>query len=153
MKHKSSKRSITNKQQLQYLPSTRRFSNCLTPILDSARISSNRIDLGTGAAHLDSHNLCLKANLNLKSQKALKRDLLRCSDQRPSLLGPQTLQPPRIHHGSQQTSSANDHHPQQPTRRRSLPITSRTFYATIDRIGPWPDISISRLRSVGKLFI
>jgi hypothetical protein len=147
MKHKSSKRSISNKHL-----STRRLSNSLTPIIDTT-ISHNKVDLGTGTVHLDSHARCLKANLILKNQKALKRDLLRCSDQRPSLLGSHTLQPPRIHHGSQQmhtsTPSSVDHH-QPPARRRSLSVNSRTFYATIDRIGPWPDVSISRLRSDGN---
>jgi hypothetical protein len=150
MKHKPSKRSISNKHL-----STRRLSNSLTPIIDTT-ISHNKVDLGTGTVHLDSHARCLKANFILKSQKALKRDLLRCSDQRPSLLGAHTLQPPRAHHGPQQMytstpSSVDHHHQQQPTaRRRSLSVNSRTFYATIDRIGPWPDISISRLRSDGN---
>ncbi|CAF1534031.1 unnamed protein product [Rotaria sp. Silwood1] len=145
MKRKSSKRSILNKN-------SKHLSNSLTPIIDVTTISSNQVDLGIGTAHLDSHTPCLKANLILKSQKALKRDLLRCSDQRPSLLGSHTLQPPRIHPGSQQvhtaSSSSSDH--QQPKRRHSLSMNSRTFYATIDRIGPWPDVSISRLRSDGN---
>lgn len=143
MKHKSTKRPILTKYQQQ-----RRSSNTSTTIIDATSISNKKVDLGIGTAHLDSHTLCLKTSSILKSQRALKRDLLRCSDQRPSLLGPQTLQPPRIHHGSQQTvSSSIDHHP---ARRQSLSVNSRTFYATIDRIGPWPDISISRLRSDGN---
>jgi hypothetical protein len=161
MKHKTSKRSISNKnhqqpQHLSYNTQTRRFSTSLTPIIDTSRISPNKIDLGIGTVHLHSHIPCLRANLTLKSQKLLKRDLLRCSDQRPSLLGSHTLQPPRMHHGSQQMHTLaspsmslplNQH---QPTRRHSLSVNSRTFYATIDRIGPWPDISISRLRSDGN---
>ncbi|CAF2708068.1 unnamed protein product [Rotaria sp. Silwood2] len=145
MKRKSSKRSILNKN-------TKRVSHSLAPIIDLTTISPTQVDLGIGTAHLDSHTPCLKANLTLKSQKALRRDLLRCSDQRPSLLGSHTLQPPRIHPGSQQvhtaTSSSVDH--QHSLRRHSLSMNSRTFYATIDRIGPWPDISISRLRSDGN---
>lgn len=38
----------------------------------------------------------------------------------------------------------------QPARRRSLSVNSRTFRANIDRIGPWPDVSISRLSSDGN---
>jgi hypothetical protein len=147
MKHKSSKRTIPNKHHDQ-----RRLSNSSTAIIDATKISNKKVDLGTGTVHLDAHIRCLKTNSILKSQKALKRDLLRCSDQRPSLLGSQTLQPPRIYHGSQQshtTSAVSNDRPQQ-ARRRSLSVNSRTFYATIDRIGPWPDISISRLRSDGN---
>jgi hypothetical protein len=147
MKHKSSKRPIPNKNHEQ-----RRLSISSTAITNATTISSRKVDLGTGTVHLDSHLPCLKANATLRSQKALKRDLLRCSDQRPSLLGPQTLQPPRPHHGSQQShttvSASTDR--QQPVRRRSLSFNSRTFYATIDRIGPWPDVSINRLRSDGN---
>jgi len=147
MKSKPPKRPNPNKHQEQ-----RRLSNASTAVFDTSSISSKKIDLGTGTVHLDSHIACLKSNATLKSQKALKRDLLRCSDQRPSLLGPQTLQPPRIHHGSQQThtASSSSNNRQQPGRRHSLSVNSRTFYATIDRIGPWPDVSISRLRSDGN---
>lgn len=150
MKRKSSKRSIFTKNG-------KNSSASLTPIIDSTTITPNLIDLGIGTVHLDSHAPCLKANLELKSLKALKRDLLRCSDQRPSLLGPHTLQPPRIHHGSQQTNASTASSAgsssvsyQQPVRRHSLSMSSRALLATIDRIGPWPDISISRLRSDGN---
>jgi hypothetical protein len=151
MKHKSTKRSHANKHREE-----RRLSIASTGIFDPTTISSKKVDLGTGTVHLDPQSLCFKSHSALKSQKALKRDLLRCSDQRPSLLGPQTLQPPRIHHGSQQghaSGSSNIDHQQQQARRRSLSVNSRTFYATIDRIGPWPDISISRLRSDGNEFL
>jgi hypothetical protein len=154
MKHKSTKRSHTNKHHER-----RRSSVSSATIFDPTAIPSKKVDLGTGTVHLDPHSICLRTNTIVKSQKALKRDLLRCSDQRPSLLGPQTLQPPRIHHGSHQGhasgSSTIDRQqpPQQPARRRSLSVNSRTFYATIDRIGPWPDISISRLRSDGNEFL
>jgi hypothetical protein len=152
MKHKSSKRSNSNKQphHRSYQTQTRRSS---IPIDHTRIVSPNQIDLGRGSAHIDPHNSCLKPNVPLKSQKVLKRDLLRCSNQRPSLLGPQTLQLPRIPHGSQKihsvvslssTSSSLD------GRRRSLSVNSHTFNATIDRIGPWPDISITRLRSDGN---
>jgi len=152
MKHKSSKRSNSNKQHhhRSYQTQTRRSS---IPIDHTQTVSPNQIDLGRGSVLIDSHNSCLKPNVPLRSQKLLKRDLLRCSNQRPSLLGPQTLQPPRIHHGSQKihsvvssssTSSSLD------GRRRSLSVNSHTFNATIDRIGPWPDISITRLRSDGN---
>ena len=147
MKHKSTKRSISNKPHEQ-----RRPSIASTSLFEPVPPPSKRVDLGTGTVHLDPYSNCLKTYTVLKSQKALKRDLLRCSDQRPSLLGAQTLQPPRIHHASQQspaaTASTVNH--QQPLRRRSLSMNSRTFYATIDRIGPWPDVSISRLRSDGN---
>jgi hypothetical protein len=156
MKHKSTKRSSSNKHphHRSYQPQTRRLS---TPNDKTRLLLPDKIDLGTGTVHLDSHTLCLKPNVPLKSQKLLKRDLLRCSNQRPSLLGQQTLQPPRIHHGSQQThsvvssssrSSSYDH--QNSHRRRSLSVHSHTFHATIDRIAPWPDMSISRLRSDGN---
>ena len=148
MKPKSTKRSISNKP-LEH----RRPSLVSTSIFDTSSISSKRVDLGNGTVHLDAYSSCLKTYTVLKNQKVLKRELLRCSDQRPSLLGVQTLQPPRIHHVSQQspasTASSTMHH-QQPLRRRSLSMNSRTFYATIDRIGPWPDVSISRLRSDGN---
>ncbi|CAF1299576.1 unnamed protein product [Rotaria sordida] len=146
MKRKTSKRPILNKN-------AKNTSTSLIPIIDATTISSKQVDLGIGTAHLDPHTPCLKANLILKSQKALKRDLLRCSDQRPSLLGSHTLQPPRIHPGSQQihtATSSSSCDRQQSVRRHSLSMNSRTFYVTIDRIGPWPDISISRLRSDGN---
>lgn len=148
MKPKIPKRSISNKP-----PEHRRPSLASTSIFDTSTISSKRVDLGNGTVHLDAYSSCLKTYTILKTQKVLKRELLRCSDQRPSLLGAQTLQPPRIHHVSHQspasTASSTVHH-QQPVRRRSLSMNSRTFYATIDRIGPWPDVSISRLRSDGN---
>jgi len=152
MKHKSSKRSVSNKHlhQRSFQTQTRRLS---IPIDRTRTISPNRIDLGTGTVHLDSFTACLKPNVQLRSQKILKRDLLRCSNQRPSFLGPQTLQPSRIHHGLQQThsvGSASSTSSSFDQRRRSLSVSSHTFYATIDRIGPWPDISISRLRSDGN---
>jgi hypothetical protein len=153
MKHKLSKRSTSNKHRHRsYQTQTRRLS---ISIDHTRTVSPNQINSGTGPAHLDSHTSCLKPNVPLKSQKLLKRDLLRCSNQRPSLLGPQILQPPRIHHGSQQThsfasSSSSTSSSSNDQRRRSLSVNSRTFHATIDRIGPWPDISISRLHPDGN---
>ena len=137
MKHKTSKRSTKQSQ-------TRRSSTSTDHI---QTISSNKIDLGTGTVDLDSHTICLKPNVPLKSQKLLKRDLLRCSNQRPSLLGAQTLQLPRItHHGSQPTHSSLIDHRNVPSHR-SLSVNSHTIYPKIDRIAPWPDISINRLCS------
>jgi hypothetical protein len=46
---------------------------------------------------------------------------------------------------SSSTSSSLDRR-----RHRSLSVSSHTFNATIDRIGPWPDITINRLRSDGN---
>ena len=151
MKHKSSKRSISNKTHRRgYQTQARRGS---TPNATARTISPNRIHLGTGPANLDSHHVCLKSQLNLKNQKILKRDLLRCSNQRPSLLGPQTLQPPRLHHHASRTihsmAPSNSDRERLP-RHRSLSIHSHTFCGTIDRVGPWPDISITRLRSDGN---
>ncbi|CAF3561350.1 unnamed protein product [Rotaria socialis] len=149
MKRKSLKRSIYNKN-------TKHSISSPSSTIDASTIGPHQVDLGIGTVHLDSHAPCLKANLILKSQKTLKRDLLRCSDQRPSLLGSQTLQPPRIHHGSQQTNTSGSSSTslpvahQQSVRHHSLSMNSRTLLATIDRIGPWPDISISRLRSDGN---
>ena len=152
MKHKSSKRSIYNKHR-SYQPQVRRSSISV----DLTRsISPNQIDLGIGTAHLESQTLCLKPNVSLRSLKLLKRDLLRCSNQRPSLLGLQTLQPSRHHHhhhGLQQThsmASSSSTSSSFDRRRRSLSVTSHTFNATIDRIGPWPDVTINRLRSDGN---
>ena len=153
MKHKSSKRTIPPKQthHRSYQTQTRRSS---IPIEHTRRISPNQTDLGSGTAHLDAHTLCLKPNVCFRSQKLLKRDLLRCSNQRPSLLGVQTLfQPPRHHHASQQThsvASSSSTSSSFDRRRRSLSVSSHTFSATIDRIGPWPDVSINRLRSDGN---
>lgn len=141
------KRSTSNKISRHLVKSS-------SPIIDTSTIRHSQVDFGMGTVHLDSHAPCLKANLELKSQKVLKRDLLRCSDQRPSLLGSHTLQPPRMHHGPQSihaTSSSAD--AQQSVRRHSISMHSHTFYTTIDRIGPWPDISISRLRSDGNEFL
>jgi hypothetical protein len=141
MKHKTSKRSTKQSQTRRSPTSTDHIQT----------ISPNKIDLGTGTVDLDSHTICLKPNVPLKSQKILKRDLLRCSNQRPSLLGVQTLQPPRItHHGSQpmhsvSSSSLIDH--RNIPNHRSLSVNSRTIYSKIDRIAPWPDISINRLCS------
>jgi hypothetical protein len=155
MKHKSSKRSIYNKQfhHRSYQTQTRRSS---VPIDHTHAISLNQIDLGIGTVHVESQTLCLKPNVSLRSQKLLKRDLLRCSNQRPSFLGVQTLPPSRHHHhhhGLQQThsmASSSSTSSSFDRRRRSLSVNSHTFYATIDRIGPWPDISINRLRSSGN---
>ena len=149
MKHKLPKRSISNKhphhKPLQAQP--RRLS---TPHDYNRTASPNKINSGIETIHSDSHTTCLKPNVPLKSQKLLKRDLLRCSNQRPSLLGPQTLQTPRIHHGSQQIpsvlSSSNRSNAQ---RQCSLSDNNsqKLLHTTIDRIGPWPDISINCLRS------
>lgn len=151
MKHKSTKRSISHKTHRRVYQTHPRRSS--TPQDTARTISPTRIHLGTGPAHLDSHAPCLKSQLNLKSQKILKRDLLRCSNQRPSLLGPQTLQPPRLHHhGSQHVhsiaSSSSDR--ERLPRRRSFSVHSHLLSGTIDRIGPWPDVSITRLRSDGN---
>jgi hypothetical protein len=151
MKHKTSKRSNKLSHPRSYQTQTRRSSTSTDRI---QTISPNKVDLGTGTVHLDSHTTCLKPNLPLKSQKLLKRDLLRCSNQRPSLLGPQTLQLPRVHHSSQHphsltasSSSLIDH--EKTPNRRSLSLNSHTVYPATDRIGPWPDTSINRLCSDG----
>ncbi|CAF3128905.1 unnamed protein product [Rotaria sp. Silwood2] len=155
MKHKFSKRSISNKQSQHrsYQTQTKRLA---TPIDHVRTKTPNNIDLNTESVPSDSLSPCLKPIVPLKSQKLLKRDLLRCSNQRPSILGPQILQQPRIHHGFQQThsvalsstssstssSSLDRHHV---PRRRSLSLNSHTLYPTTNRIGPWPDSTINRL--------
>jgi len=149
MKHKLNKRSIASKHSQRRRSST----SSAGAIFNPSELSTKKVDLGIGTVHLDLHAPCLKSTSITKSQKILKRDLLRCNDQRPSLLGAQTLQPPRVHHGSQPIHTNNSSMSidrAQPVRRRSLSVNSRTFYATIDRIGPWPDVSISRLRSDGN---
>jgi hypothetical protein len=111
-------------------------------------MSSNKSNSSTDSSHSDSHTTCLKPNLPLKSQKLFKRDLLRCSNQRPSLLGPQTLQPLHINNGSQQIPCVELSSSRQNAQLHcSLPGNAHKLRATIDRIGPWPDISINCLRS------
>ena len=148
MKHKQTKRSISNKNPppRPFQTQTRRLS---TPHDHTRTITPNKTHSNTEPTQSDFHTLCLKPNLPLKPPKLLKRDLLRCSNQRPSLLGAQTLQTPRIHHGSPSIqsvvpSSFNT------KRHYSLPDNPQTLHATIDRIGPWPDISINCLRSEGN---
>ena len=154
MKHKASKRSSSNKHfhPRTYPIQIRRTS---ISIEIPTTIVSNTNDFNAGTVHVESDTACMKPHVPLRSQKQLKRDLLRCSNQRPTLLGVQTLQTPRHrhHHALQQiqshassssTSSSFDR------RHRSLSVHSHTFYATIDRIGPWPDISVNRLRSTGN---
>ena len=158
MKNKSSKRSASNKHS--HRRSYKTHTRCLsTPNEYPRTISPNmidKIDLGTGTVLLDPHVSCLKPNVPIKSQKQLKRDLLRCSNQRPSFLSPQTLQAPRIHRASQQTHSGTSSstssslgHQNSQRRRSSLPI-SIIFHSTTDRIGPWTDLSISGLPSNGN---
>jgi hypothetical protein len=150
MKHKHSKRSISNKQSHHQVSQTqtRRSS---TPRDYKRTISSNKSISSTESADSDSYTKCLKPNVPLKSQKLLKRDLLRCSNQRPSLLGPQTLQPLRINNGSQQIPCVELSSSRQNAQLHcSLPDNARKLRATIDRIGPWPDISINCLRSNGN---
>jgi hypothetical protein len=157
MKQKHGKRSISNRQQQHH---HRSYPSATAGDLSSSHVTtrtttSNRDHLGAGPAHLDSHALCLRPSIPLKNQKVLKRDLLRCSHQRPSLLGSQILQTPRHHH----------HHPHACQQIQSLVSTStqltgehslrqhalfhhpQTLSTTIDRIGPWPDVSIGRVRS------
>lgn len=154
MKNKSNKRSSSNKHsqhRRHFHPlATRRSSiqgngqlRTLTP---------SRVHYGTGVAHLDESKACLRPTNLSKNVKLLKKDLLKCSNQRPSLLGPQTLQPPRLHQSQQShpSSSSVDRGDHPPARHRSLSNHSSSFYATIDRIGPWPDVSISRIRSDGN---
>lgn len=159
IKHKSSKRSSSNKQ---FHPRTYPIQIRRTSIsIDIPRTnSSHPIDCHTENIHVDSDTACLKPHVPLRSQKQLKRDLLRCSAQRPTLLGVQTLQTPRHRHhhhhhpplqqthslaSSSSTASLFDR------RHRTLSVHSHTFYATIDRIGPWPDISINRLPTGNEL--
>ena len=153
MKNKSNKRSSSNKHshhRRHFHPlATRRSS---IPGNGQLRtLTPSRVHYGTGVAHLDESKACLRpANLS-KNVKLLKKDLLKCSNQRPSLLGPQTLQPPRLHQSQQShPSSSSVGAIDPPARHRSLSNHSSSFYATIDRIGPWPDVSISRIRSDGN---
>ncbi|CAF1089314.1 unnamed protein product [Rotaria magnacalcarata] len=157
MKHKFLKRSISNKQtqHRSYQTQTKRIP---TPI-DHVRSSSpDQIDLDIESVLSDLYSPCLKPTVQLKSQKLLKKDLLRFSNQRPSLLGPQTLQSHSIHQASQQihsvtsslsksSSSSSSNDGRIASRRRSLSLTSRTFHATIHRIGPWADKSMNYFRS------
>ncbi|CAF3328370.1 unnamed protein product [Rotaria socialis] len=157
MKHKFLKRSITNKQtqHRSYQTQTKRIP---TPIDHVRSSSTDEIDLDIEGALSDSYSPCLKPTVQLKSQKLLKKDLLRVSNQRSSLLGPQTSQPHFAHHELQQihsvasslsksSSSSSSIDGRIASRRRSLSLTSRIFHATIHRIGPWPDKSINYFRS------
>jgi hypothetical protein len=158
MKHKSSKRAICNKQYPRDSTSetqTRRFSSSSTPIVSNRRRSTDQGDLETSTLQLDSRNACFKANLTLKSQKLLKRDLLRCSDQRPTFLASQILPKPRIEHPSlhKRSTESSSVDRLQTIRRRSLSVNTGHSYHGVDRIGPWPDTSIGRLRSDGAEFL
>ena len=141
MKHKPSKRSSSNKHphpSRSTQLATRRLS---TPGHTAPPISTEPSDTGL----LESDSPCLKPTTSLKSYKLLKRELLRCSNQRPSLLGSQTLQPFRVHHGSQQFASLTSLSLDE-EHRRSLTIHSQPLPISTDLIGPWPDISIARPR-------
>lgn len=152
MKPKLAKRSVPNKntQQRSFPTQTKLVP---TPHVENdIPSSSNATDVCTETSYSDSSTLCLKPNVPLRTEKVLKRDLLRCSNQRPSLLGLQTLQPPRIHPGSQPIHSiapiALNHTNNK--RSSSLSDNPRTLQATIDRIGPWPDVSINCIHSQGN---
>lgn len=158
MKHKSSKRAISNKQcsrDSTCETQTRRFSSSSTPTVSNRRRSTDRAELGSSTARSDSRNPCFKANLTLKSQKLLKRDLLRCNDQRPTFLGSQILpiphtQHPSLHKRSIQSSSVDR---LRKTRRRSLSVNTGLSCLGADQIGPWPDTTIGRLGSDGARFL
>ena len=158
MKHKSSKRAISNKQYLgdsTCEAQTRRFSSSSTPAVANRRRSTDRVELGTSAGPLDSRNACFKANLTLKSQKQLKRDLLRCGDQRATFLGSQILPTPRTQHTSLHKRSTEslsvDRLPV--IRRRSLSVNTGLSYPAAARIGPWTDTTISQLCSDRAAFL
>ena len=158
MKHKSSKRAISNKQCSRdptCETQTRRFSSSSTPTVSNRRQSTDQVELGSSTVQADSRNPCFKANLTLKSQKLLKRDLLRCSDQRPTCLGSQILPTlrsphPSLHKRSTQSSSVDR---LRTTRRRSLFVNTGLSCLGAERIGPWPDTTIGRLRSDGTEFL
>lgn len=156
MKHKSSKRSSSNKQfhPRAYPIQIRRTS---ISIEIPTALVSNTNDYNTNTVHVESDTACMKPDVSLRNPRQLKRDLLRCSNQRPTLFGVQTLQTPRHrhhhHHALQQTqshASSSSTSSSFDRRHRSLSVHSHTFYATIDRLGPWPDISINRFRSTGN---
>ncbi|CAF0741644.1 unnamed protein product [Adineta steineri] len=161
MKHKTSKRSNSNKypqNNISLQVQTRRLSDSSTGANDlrAKSLTNKPPDGSTGTDCFDSNTLCFKSNLELKSQKVLKRDLLRCSDQPPSLLGSHTLHTPGIHHGSQQmhaltlvSNSSSINHGQS-MRRRSFSADPHLSHITHDRLGPWPDIGINRVASAGN---
>ena len=155
MKNKLNKRSLSQKQNIprrSQNTNTRRMS---ISTVNTRTASPNRVHFGAGAFDLDNHWPCLKPSHGLKNQKQLKRDLLRCSNQRPSLLGPQTLQPPRLHQGSisnrpNALHSSSSYDQDRFSRQHSFSSHSNSFQGTIDRVGPWPDVSIIRVRSDGN---
>ncbi|UJR32055.1 hypothetical protein I4U23_019523 [Adineta vaga] len=154
MKPKIAKRSLSNKHsQQRSFPTQTQTKRTSTPHdYDRIPLSNNTVNVDTETTQSHAQTSCLKPSAVLKTEKLLKRDLLRCSNQRPSLLGLQTLQPPRIHHGSQPIHSLVPTALNHATAKRhgSLSDNPQTLQATIDRIGPWPDISINYIRSEGN---
>lgn len=149
MKHKFTKRSISIKatQPRSYQTQVKRLA---TPVDHVRPVSPANTEPIEEPLPPDSFLPCLKPDIIAKSQKLLKRDLLRSSNQRPTFLGPQTLQPILVHQTSQpihsvasstSSSSSSSVDNRYGLRRRSLSLTSRAFHSTTDKIGPWPDIS------------
>ncbi|CAF1008866.1 unnamed protein product [Adineta ricciae] len=152
MKPKLAKRSVPNKNAQQRSFPTQKKLVPISHVENHIPSSSNATDVCTETCHSDSSTLCLKPNVPLRTERLLKRDLLRCSNQRPSFLGLQTLQPPRIHPGSQPIHSIvpTPLHHANSKRSSSLSDNPQTLQATIDRIGPWPDVSINYILSQGN---
>ncbi|CAF0745511.1 unnamed protein product [Adineta ricciae] len=151
MKPKTSKRSSSNKQQQNNTSPpnrSRRLSNSSTGVLETQGKSSTKTSSCTESNCLDTNTSLCKASLLLKSQKVFKRDLLRCSDQRPSVLGSHILQTSRIRHESQQPQPTLNHG--QSHRRRSLSADPYLRHTTSERIGPWPDLPAVRTTSAGN---
>ncbi|CAF0776033.1 unnamed protein product [Didymodactylos carnosus] len=144
---KSKHRFLSNKSQSI---TDEKHTGCITSA-EPINYIKTEIQLGCGTAHLDQSN-CLKTKLNLKTEKQLKRDLLRVTDQRPSLLGSQTLHPSRSFPTIRKIANETSNHTSNDRRRSSSSLSSINFNLTpFDRIGPWPDKTINRLRNANEL--
>ncbi|CAF0725006.1 unnamed protein product [Didymodactylos carnosus] len=138
---KSKHRSILNKSQ----NSANEKQTGRTTSAEPVSYLKTEIQLGCGTAHLDQSN-CLRTKLNLKSEKQLKRDLLRVTDQRPSLLGSQTLHPPRLFPTNRKIGNESLNRTLGDRHRSSSSLSNINVNSTaVDRVGPWPDQTIDRL--------
>jgi hypothetical protein len=148
MKNKSSKRILSNKYD--YPQQHRRDHSCDIEnahcSTSSIRIESARnrsIDpIESDCVRTKYDSPCLEQHRSSKSQRLLKRDLLRCSESRLSLFDRQSLLfDPIAQCMRSKCSSLADCQTRIQHRSVSVNLDANQT-RTNDRFGPWPDVSI-----------